>query len=312
MIEPPVLGFAGYATVPAPRDGFWRVSSWSQVFDPPPPPQPLGASPAQDDSGRYDDPAARLRTLYCATEPEGALGEHLGDFVLSTAAVVRIEAFLDSEPEPGFDEDYHRQLRAEDIKAFGWKLGRAPAREARLIDVEHWRTYLAAAPRAMPALGRYGIERFDRRTLLVLGVMGAAATRGGRCRDRGCDLQHPSATHDRGHARRGVPQTYESLLSDSLAVSRRPLFRTGRKIVRSMLLVLGPAAALIGGAFATFTDSVTAGPQAISSGTVKLATGPTNDVATGATNIAAGDTIAREADLNSTGATIAEREISPK
>jgi RES domain len=166
MIEPPVLGFAGYATVPAPRDGFWRVSSWSQVFDPPPPPQPLGASPAQDDSGRYDDPAGRFRTLYCATEPEGALGEHLGDFVLSTAAVVRIEAFLDSEPEPGFDEDYHRQLRAEDIKAFGWKLGRAPAREARLIDVEHWRTYLAAAPRAMPALGRYGIERFDRRTLL--------------------------------------------------------------------------------------------------------------------------------------------------
>ena len=45
-------------------------------------------------------------------------------------------------------------------------LGHAPAREARLIDVDHWRTYLAAAPRALPALGRYGIKRFDRRTLL--------------------------------------------------------------------------------------------------------------------------------------------------
>jgi spore coat-associated protein N len=110
----------------------------------------------------------------------------------------------------------------------------------------------------------------------------------------------------------GVPQTYESLLSDSLAVSRRPLFRASRKIVRSMLLVLGAAVALIGGALAMFTDSVTAGPQAISSGTVKLAVGPINDAATGAEHIAAGDTIAREADLNSTGATIAEREITLK
>ncbi len=35
-----------------------------------------------------------------------------------------------------------------------------------LIDVEHPRTYTAAALRALPALGRYGIKRFDRRTLL--------------------------------------------------------------------------------------------------------------------------------------------------
>jgi spore coat-associated protein N len=110
----------------------------------------------------------------------------------------------------------------------------------------------------------------------------------------------------------GVPQTYESLLSDSLAVSRRPLFRAGRKIVRSMLLVLGAAGALIGGAFAAFTGSVTAGPQAISSGTVKLAVGPVNDAATGAEHIAAGDTIAREADLNSTGATLVAKEITLK
>jgi hypothetical protein len=57
---------------------------------------------------------------------------------------------------------------------------------------------------------------------------------------------------------------------------------------------------------------VTAGPQTISSGTVKIAVGPANDAATGATNIAAGDTIAREADLNSTGATLANKEITLK
>jgi spore coat-associated protein N len=88
--------------------------------------------------------------------------------------------------------------------------------------------------------------------------------------------------------------------------------RDYRKIALSVLLLLAAAAALIGGAFATFTDTVTAGPQAISSGTIKIAVGPTNDAATGATNIAAGDTIAREADLNSTGATLANKEITLK
>ena len=109
MIEP--LGFAGYVTVPPPRDGFWRVSSWPQVFDPPQPPAPLGSPPEEDDGHRYDDPDGQFRTLYCTTEAEGALGECLGDFVLNTAAVVRIEAFLESEPEPGFDEDYNHPLR---------------------------------------------------------------------------------------------------------------------------------------------------------------------------------------------------------
>ena len=88
--------------------------------------------------------------------------------------------------------------------------------------------------------------------------------------------------------------------------------RNRRKIVLSVALLAAAAAALIGGAFATFTDTATAGPQAISSGTVKLATGPTNDAATGATNIAAGDTISREVDLNSTGDTLALKEITLK
>jgi spore coat-associated protein N len=88
--------------------------------------------------------------------------------------------------------------------------------------------------------------------------------------------------------------------------------RDYRKIALSIALLLVAAGALIGAAFATFTASVTAGPQAITSGTVKLAVGPVNDAATGATNIAAGDTIAREADLNSTGGTIANKEITLK
>jgi hypothetical protein len=88
--------------------------------------------------------------------------------------------------------------------------------------------------------------------------------------------------------------------------------RDYRKVALSIALMLAAAAALIGGAFATFTNSVTAGPQAISSGTIKIAVGPKNDAGTGATNIAAGDTIAREADLNSTGATLANKEITLK
>lgn len=85
-----------------------------------------------------------------------------------------------------------------------------------------------------------------------------------------------------------------------------------RKIILSVALLAAAAAALIGGAFATFTNTATAGTQTITSGTVKLATGPTNDAGTGASNIAAGDTIAREVDLNSTGATLAAKEITLK
>jgi spore coat-associated protein N len=85
-----------------------------------------------------------------------------------------------------------------------------------------------------------------------------------------------------------------------------------RKIVLSIALLAAAAAALIGGAFATFTNTATAGPQTISSGSVKFATGPTNDAGTGATNIVAGDSISREVDLNSTGATIALKEITLK
>lgn len=166
-MEVPAFGFDGYVVVLPPPDGFWRVSSWPEPLDPPPPAPPLGARPEQDDGGRYDDPDGRFRTLYCATDAEGALGECLGDFAYSAAAAQRIEAFLLSDPDPGTEEDYQRRLRAEDIEGFGWKLAHAPAEpQARFVDVNSWRTYLAAAPRAIPALARYGIRRLDRHTVL--------------------------------------------------------------------------------------------------------------------------------------------------
>jgi hypothetical protein len=166
-MERPLFGFAGYELVPPPPGGFWRVSTWFQPFEPPPPAPPLGVAPQDDDGHRYDDPDGRWATLYCATEPEGALGECLGDFKFDAAAVALIEAYLEGEPDAGHDEDYLRVLTARDVEAFEWKLAHAPAAsDARLIDVEHWRTHSAVAARALRALLRYGVERIDRATLL--------------------------------------------------------------------------------------------------------------------------------------------------
>lgn len=125
-----------------------------------------GSPPAEDDGHRFDDPAGVFRTLYCATDAEGAIGECLGEFAFNAAAARRIEAFLESTPDVDRDEGYQRSLGREDVEAFEWKLGHAPARPARLIAIDHWRTYFAAAPRALPALARHGIKRFDRHTLL--------------------------------------------------------------------------------------------------------------------------------------------------
>lgn len=73
---------------------------------------------------------------------------------------------------------------------------------------------------------------------------------------------------------------------------------------------MGALSILIGGAFATFTHTTSAGPEPLTTGSVTLATGPNNDAATGATNLAAGDTVSREIDLNSTGATLADQQIT--
>ncbi len=136
------FGFVGYATVSPPPGGFWRVSAWHAPLDPPPPAPPLGTESKDDDGHRYDDPEGRWRTLYCATNAEGALGECLGDFRLNTAAVARIEGYLESEPDQDFDEDYFRPLTADDVSGFNWKLAHAPATpRATFIDVDDWRTY---------------------------------------------------------------------------------------------------------------------------------------------------------------------------
>lgn len=83
-----------------------------------------------------------------------------------------------------------------------------------------------------------------------------------------------------------------------------------KKLVASIALVGGTLALAFGGAFAQFTDTATGGPQAISSGTIALGVGPTNDSATGATDIVPGDTISREIDLSSTGATATASSIT--
>lgn len=161
------MGFDGYVLTAAPASGVWRVSSWHEPFAPPPPAPPLRGAASDDDGHRYDDPNGEFRTLYCATDAEGALGECLGDFVFSASAARRVEAFIDDEPDVGFDEAYQRPLDADDIAGFNWKLAHADVDpERRFIDVDDWRTYLAASPRAVPALAAYGIKRFDRRTLL--------------------------------------------------------------------------------------------------------------------------------------------------
>jgi predicted ribosomally synthesized peptide with SipW-like signal peptide len=72
----------------------------------------------------------------------------------------------------------------------------------------------------------------------------------------------------------------------------------------------GALSLAFGGAFATFTDTVSAGPQTISSGKIVIATGPTNTAGTAATAIVPGDTITREIDLNSTGSTANDASIT--
>ena len=67
------------------------------------------------------------------------------------------------------------------------------------------------------------------------------------------------------------------------------------------IAVLGAAAAIAGlGTFATFTSS-TSTSHTIASGTLSLTSGPTNRLGTGASAIAAGDTMQRAIDLNYAG-----------
>jgi hypothetical protein len=92
--------------------------------------------------------------------------------------------------------------------------------------------------------------------------------------------------------------------------SENPRRTTVKRVVLTVAVVVAGTGAILGGAFATFTDTTSAAPQAISSGKVVLSVGPTNDSATGATNIAPGDSIPREVDLNSTAATLNDATIT--
>ena len=92
--------------------------------------------------------------------------------------------------------------------------------------------------------------------------------------------------------------------------SENPRRTTVKRVVLTVAVVVAGTGAILGGAFATFTDTTSAAPQAISSGKVVLSVGPPNDSATGATNIAPGDSIPREVDLNSTAATLNDATIT--
>jgi predicted ribosomally synthesized peptide with SipW-like signal peptide len=73
-----------------------------------------------------------------------------------------------------------------------------------------------------------------------------------------------------------------------------------RKLLAS-IAVLGAAASIAGlGTFATFTSS-TSTSHTIASGTLSLTSGPTNRLGTGASTIAAGDSMQRAIDLNYAG-----------
>ncbi len=80
------------------------------------------------------------------------------------------------------------------------------------------------------------------------------------------------------------------------------------KLVASAALIGGALSLAFGGAFATFTDTASGSPQAISSGTISI--GATSVNSTAANNIVPGDTVAREVDLSSNGATAADASIT--
>jgi RES domain len=161
-------GFEGYHLVGPPVDGFWRTTKHHEPFDPPPPPAPIAEiDPAEDRSGRWDAPQGEYKVLYCATEPEGAIGEQLAAFMQNLPAVQRIEAFFEEEPDPEFADDYlELALDGDDIDSFGWLLAHAPANpDSRFIDAWHPSTAIALFPRAAALLLRFGFRILDIRAL---------------------------------------------------------------------------------------------------------------------------------------------------
>jgi spore coat-associated protein N len=110
----------------------------------------------------------------------------------------------------------------------------------------------------------------------------------------------------------GSPPTisWRTQIMEDGKTPENPRRTTVKRVVLTVAVVVAGTGAILGGAFATFTDTTSAGPQSITSGKVILAVGPTNDSTTTATNIAPGDTIPREVDLNSTTATLNDATIT--
>lgn len=162
-------GFESFALVDLPIGGLWRVSDWDDPLDPPPPPDPAwNTEPGSDAARRWDDPAGEYRTLYCATEAEGALGEKLGSFALRPSVVREIEAFFLEEPDEDFvDDDLAGGLERHDIEDLNWKLAWVPVEPGtEAIDITAPRTMIAALPGVRALLRGYGIPSFDRAALL--------------------------------------------------------------------------------------------------------------------------------------------------
>jgi RES domain-containing protein len=159
----------GYHVVGPPSGGFWRATKHLEPFDPPPAPPPVGEVDADsDESGRWDAADGDYTVLYCATDPEGALGEKLAAFIPSVSAVVRIEAFLVDDPDPEFADDYlEASLDAADIEGFELMLAQAPADPSgRFIDVWHPTTTVALLPRVVSLLGDFALNALDIRALV--------------------------------------------------------------------------------------------------------------------------------------------------
>ena len=162
------FGFPDYHLVDSPTDGFWRVTSWRNPFEPKDPAPPVGEiDAAEDEAGRFDDPDGIHRTLYCSSEAEGALCDKIAAFLLNPRVARRIEAFLVEEPDPEFaDEDLTPTLDEDMIDGFNWQLAWAPsAKGARFVDLWHWSTCAALLPHVGELLANFALKALDVRAL---------------------------------------------------------------------------------------------------------------------------------------------------
>jgi hypothetical protein len=167
---PPRIAIAQCKLSPPPSRLF-RVTDWHEPFSPPDPPTPLGATDHDDEygpAGRWDDPAGKFRTLYCASQAECAVGEKLAHFTLNPAAAARVDAYPDEDPDPEFaEEQLLRPVDGDDIASMNWNLSWAPAdTTVGYIDVDHWRTFAAARGVGHILVREFGLRAFDRSTIL--------------------------------------------------------------------------------------------------------------------------------------------------